>query len=217
MLYDAKTIQIIVEVLESHFRTHGRRKLVVDPVMVSTSGHTLLEGAAIETLRSKLFPLASLITPNIPEAELLVSLHKEPQQITSIGQMRIVAQRLSVECNVPSVLLKGGHLKISMDDLKDTDTSDAVVVYPDVCDPNYPEILRPTEEQIHELTKHGYITDVLYESTNENSSMLFTIIIRPRIDTRNTHGTGCTLSAAIACELAKGHSGEFILAYASDC
>lgn len=126
------------------------RHIVLDPVMVSTSGHRLMQKEAEETLQKELFPLAEVITPNIPEAEVLTGL-----KITDADSMELAARAISNEFHI-SVLLKGGHR---------------------VEDAN----------------------DLLY--TDDKTQWLK----GERIDNPNTHGTGCTLSSAIASNLAKGY------------
>lgn len=127
--------------------------IVVDPVMVSTSGSRLLEEAAQEALKERLLPLASVITPNIPEAEALTG-----QQITGEKEMEDAARRLG-ELYPGGVLIKGGH-----------QVSDA--------------------------------NDLLYDRGR------LVWLRGERIDNPNTHGTGCTLSSAIASNLAKGFPME---------
>lgn len=126
------------------------RHIVLDPVMVSTSGHRLMQKEAEETLQKELFPLAEVITPNIPEAEVLTGL-----KITDADSMELAARAISNEFHV-SVLLKGGHRVEDANDLLYTD---------------------------------GRAQWLKGE----------------RIDNPNTHGTGCTLSSAIASNLAKGY------------
>jgi hydroxymethylpyrimidine/phosphomethylpyrimidine kinase len=124
----------------------------VDPVMVATSGHRLLEADAVDAVRTHLLPVADLITPNLPEAALLLS-DDEPEARTS-AQMRDQALRL-LDRGPGAVLLKGGH------------GSDGDVV----------DILATRDGQIREFS-------------------------HPRVGTANTHGTGCTLSAALTAEVA---------------
>ncbi|WP_298417939.1 bifunctional hydroxymethylpyrimidine kinase/phosphomethylpyrimidine kinase [Brevibacterium sp.] len=124
----------------------------VDPVMIATSGHRLLESDAVDAVRTHLLPVADLITPNLPEAALLLS-EDEPEAQTP-DQMRDQALRL-LERGPGTVLLKGGH------------------------------------------GSDGDVTDIL--ATRDGSVREFT---HPRVATANTHGTGCTLSAAITAEVA---------------
>ena len=135
----------------SRLRQYQARHIVLDPVMVSTSGHRLMNKDAEETLQKELFPLAEVITPNVPEAENLTGI-----QITDAASMEKAAHMLYEKFHV-SVLLKGGHC---------------------INDAN----------------------DLLYHNGT------FTWFTGKRIDNSNTHGTGCTLSSAIASGLAKGLS-----------
>ncbi|MCQ2224464.1 MAG: bifunctional hydroxymethylpyrimidine kinase/phosphomethylpyrimidine kinase [Paludibacteraceae bacterium] len=152
MLHSSEVIHCIAKAL----RKHKIEKVVLDTVMVSTSGHRLIEESAIETLIKELIPLATVITPNIPEAEILLG-----ERINSQEDLIIAAQKLARKFNV-SVLLKAGHL-----------TNDL-------------------------------LTDYFYNNEKQRSLALTS----KRLDTPNTHGTGCTLSSAIASMLAKGYEIE---------
>ncbi len=142
----------LIEVIARKLLQYNAKNIVVDTVMVATSGARLISDDAIETLKAKLIPLATLITPNIPEAEVL-----SDRKIATKEDMIATAQLISETygCNV---LLKGGH---SINDAN----------------------------------------DLLIEKGMEPA--WFT---GKRIDNPNTHGTGCTLSSAIAANLAKGTS-----------
>ena len=148
MLHSAEVVRCVAWLL----RKYGIKDVVLDPVMVSTSGHKLIEDSAIAVLKSDLMPLARVITPNIPEAEILLG---EP--IEKQGDLPGAARRLAQQYNV-SVLLKAGHL---VDDM---------------------------------------LIDIFY---NNETGEVIELSAR-RIDTPNTHGTGCTLSSAFAAQLAKG-------------
>ena len=100
MLHSSEVVRLVADKL----RHYGIRNVVLDPVMVSTSGHRLIEESAIETLKSELLPLARVITPNIPEAEILAGV-----KIERNDELADVARRLSQGGKV-SVLLKAGHL-----------------------------------------------------------------------------------------------------------
>lgn len=141
----------IIEAIAGGLHEHGARNIILDPVMVSTSGSPLLSPQAKQALIDTLFPLAALITPNIPEAEKLCGFTIDNQAQMSEAAA-FIEQKYS--CNV---LIKGGH-----------SISDA--------------------------------TDLLRCDGKEHW------IEGKRIDNPNTHGTGCTLSSAIACGLASGHS-----------
>ena len=150
MLHSAKVVQCVARMLRKYEITN----VVLDPVMVSTSGHKLIEDSAIEVLKSELIPLVRIITPNIPEAEILLG-----EAISKQGDLPNAARRLAELYDV-SVWLKAGHL---VDD---------------------------------------ELIDIFYNrETNETIELS-----ARRIDTHNTHGTGCTLSSALAAQLAKGLS-----------
>lgn len=139
----------IIRVIAESLKKYNAKNIVVDPVMISTSGSKLLQDDAINTLEEFLFPLATLLTPNIPEAEILSNM-----KITSVDDMVKAAELIGKKYDA-AVLLKGGH---------------------SVNDAN----------------------DLLYSDGE------FKWFNGKRIDNPNTHGTGCTLSSAIASNLAKG-------------
>ncbi len=147
MLATGKILKTVTKMI----RKYQIDKLVVDPVMVAKDGSFLIEEDARSSLIEELVPLALVITPNIPEAEVL-----SKTGISSIGDMKKAAEIISGS-GVKNIVIKGGHL-----------TGDAV--------------------------------DILYDGKN------FYEFTSERIDTLDTHGTGCTYSAAIATELAKGES-----------
>ena len=149
MLSSADVIKVVSQVLAEY----SHIPVVLDPVMVAKSGDTLLQPDALEALQSLLVPLAHIITPNLPEAALML----DTEEATSISDVREQVEHL-MHLGAHAVLLKGGHLE-----------GDVVV-----------DVLRSHE--FHESYTH------------------------PKIVTRNTHGTGCTLSAAIAAGLARGYS-----------
>ena len=148
MLANASVINIVADLI----KRSKCDKYVLDPVMISKSGYNLLEQEAVEALQKELFPLATLITPNIYEAQVLSNM-----EITTLKDVRI-AGNILLDKGVSAVLIKGGHLLSE----KATDT---------LIMPNHTEYF-PSDW----------------------------------IETKNTHGTGCTYSAAIATHLAKGMS-----------
>ncbi len=133
---------------------YDAKNIVLDPVMVATSGDKLLQDEAIETLKNELIPYVRVITPNIPEAEILLG-----KEIMSQKDLSLVIKDLSFG-NQVSVMLKAGHL---------------------------------TEDKL---------TDVFYNA--ETGEIIE--LTSQRIDTKNTHGTGCTFSSAITAFLAHGLS-----------
>ena len=146
MVSSAELIGVIAEKLRSYDAKH----IVVDPVMVATSGSKLLRDDAVQALTEKLLPMAEVVTPNIPEAEILSGM-----KITDAAGMEAAAQRISEKYHC-AVLCKGGH------QISDAD-------------------------------------DLLWR---EDAGVWFR---GRRIQNSNTHGTGCTLSSAIASNLAKGY------------
>lgn len=165
MLFSAPVITALHESIVALYPSPSARPpLVLDPVCVSTSGHSLLDPSAVTSLIALLLPLCTVLTPNVPEAILLSSWKG---QLASIDDMRACARQLG-ELGARWVYLKGGHVPFSRPD------GSKVVV----------DLLWGTEGGV----------EVVEE--------------RPWIDCRNTHGTGCSLSSAIAANLAKGLSGD---------
>jgi hydroxymethylpyrimidine/phosphomethylpyrimidine kinase len=107
MLFSAKNISVVADFFQNSKPKTQNPKLVVDPLMVSTSGAKLLEPAALKILQEKLLPLAALVTPNFPEAEILIG-----KAIDSIEEMRAAAKKIHSHFGC-AVLVKGGHLKNS--------------------------------------------------------------------------------------------------------
>ena len=143
----------LIKVIAKRLIFYGAKNIVVDPVMVATSGSSLMKTNAISTLIKELLPLAVVVTPNIPEAEILSG-----RRILSKDDMLFVAKQIGDDCGC-AVLLKGGH---NMNDAN----------------------------------------DLLYANGE------YKWFCGKRIDNPNTHGTGCTLSSAIASNLAKGYNLE---------
>ncbi|MCK5894053.1 MAG: bifunctional hydroxymethylpyrimidine kinase/phosphomethylpyrimidine kinase [Endozoicomonadaceae bacterium] len=149
MLSRTDSIEVVVERLEEQRDKH----IVFDPVMVATSNDRLLQDEAITTLKKSLIPMASLITPNLKEAAVLLNC---PVPKTTGAMGRMVEPLMALGCQ--AVLIKGGHLE--------------------------------EEESI----------DILFDGTEIYH------LRSPRIQTKNTHGTGCTLSSAITALLAQNFS-----------
>lgn len=199
MLYDAANTRAVVSSLKAFYSQKTFPPLVVDPVCVSTSGHTLLERSALEVMINELLPLATLVTPNKSEAELLLSLNTTQRSINSIVDALTAARDLS-SLSHSNILLKGGHLNVSGGDVEAllTDGNNINLVWDSIRSENM-EILQTTSIRDKRL-----VVDILYE--RDNSS--FTVLARPHIESTSTHGTGCTLSAAIASYLARGQPSE---------
>ena len=157
MLANSSIIEAVAEGLERH----GVTRLVVDPVMVAKSGDRLLREDAVKALRTRLLPLATVVTPNIPEAEVLAEMTIETPE-----DARTAARRIR-EQGAKAVVVKGGHMP-------------------------------------------GPAVDRLYDGDT------FSEFSTPRIETKNTHGTGCTFASAIAAGLAKGMELEEAVKTAKD-
>jgi hydroxymethylpyrimidine/phosphomethylpyrimidine kinase len=159
MLHDEGVIDTVASVLEARAASVP---LVLDPVMVAKGGAPLIEMSAIDALKRRLIPRAAVLTPNLPEAEILCG-----QTIADVATMREAAlQLLALGCR--AVLLKGGHL---------------------------------AGDTIHDLLASA-------SGIREWQS--------PRIDSRHTHGTGCTLASALAAGLAQGMTVEAAVERARD-
>lgn len=147
MVSKIETIRSITKMLA----IYKPKSIVLDPVMISKSGFQLLKEESTASLINNLLPMATIITPNLPEAEVIIG-----RKITSIPDMQDAAAEIH-KLGPKYVFLKGGHLE-------------------------------------------GEATDILYDGTT------FIQLMQKRIPTKNTHGTGCTLSSAIASNLALGYS-----------
>jgi hydroxymethylpyrimidine/phosphomethylpyrimidine kinase len=220
--------------------------LVIDPVCVSTSGHTLLERDAIGTLITDLLPLATMLTPNTSEAALLLQIRYQvrpsvgngdtgsptPLSMTSIQDMVRTARALCA-LGPQAILLKGGHVTrgaICLSDVEAAANAATALGNLRVDKVEYDglvqrganmEILIRAAAASHEPMIMGsdededvpVIVDVLCEmvyrcggSGGESGGTRCTLFVRPYLDSTSTHGTGCTLGAALACALARGLS-----------
>lgn len=148
MLSQVEVIDAVADFVEAHSAV----PLVLDPVMVAKSGDRLLQAQAVDSLRTRLLPLATLITPNLPEAAMLLN----TKQAQNKDEMLDIAQKL-LKLGAQAVFLTGGHLPRQLDS-----------------------------------------ADLLL--TGAETTWLPAV----RVDTQNTHGTGCTLSSAITAGLAQG-------------
>lgn len=147
MLFSPTLIDVVAQCLRDF-----RGPVIVDPVMIAKSGDLLLQESAVAAMTARILPLATLLTPNLPEAARLLG----TPQATTPEQMAEQGQRL-LDMGPQAVLMKGGH------------------------------------------SEGGICTDVLIDASG-----VMTTLSAPRVLTGNTHGTGCTYSAAIAAYLAKG-------------
>ena len=151
----------IIETVARKLRKYAPPFTVLDPVLSATSGGSLAQSGAAEKIAAEILPLCFLVTPNIPEAEILTGI-----KINNIADMKNAAAEL-LKTGVKNVLVKGGHLD-------------------------------------------GDAVDILYDGKT------YTQFSCPKVDSSNTHGTGCTLSSAITARLALGDSAVQAVAAAKD-
>ncbi len=156
MLGEPSVAARVAEVLDASRVPH----VVLDPVMVATSGHRLVPGATVDVVRQRLLPLTTVVTPNVPEAEVLADV-----AVRDVDDLEVAGRRLRA-LGAEAALVKGGHLE-------------------------GPESV-----------------DVLVTGDGPRRHAA------PRLDTPHTHGTGCTLSTALACRLARGHELDEAVALA---
>lgn len=210
MLFTAETTKAVAATLAKHFDTHGRIPLVCDPVCVSTSGHVLLRSDAVDTIMKELFPLSQVITPNQAEAELLLEQsplcnnERSPgYKITSLGDMLVAARDL-LALGSDAVLLKGGHVIVSKDDIRNIRAPEGTTLHVKsafLLEENTEILQKNAKEVVTDL-----VVDVLCRGDTKN--IAYTLYPRPRLQSKSTHGTGCTLSAALTCALGNGIPGE---------
>ncbi|SUJ25571.1 Hydroxymethylpyrimidine/phosphomethylpyrimidine kinase [Sphingobacterium spiritivorum] len=149
MVHTSELVQIITDTLGLYPAT----PVVFDPVMVATSGHKLIEESTIRTLVEQLFPITTVLTPNMDEAAILAEM-----EVKTLEDMYIAGEKI-LKLGCQSVLLKGGHLQTSM------------------------------------------LTSLFFDQSGSVQTFEF-----EKFETKNTHGSGCTLSSAIASYLARGES-----------
>ena len=157
MLHSPEIVQVVADAL----RRYELKHVVLDPVMVASSGDQLIAAETVEVLVRELFPLVSVVTPNLDEASWLLG-----RAIEHSEQLEPAAKGLC-DLGARAVLLKGGHLS--------------------------------------ERTADAQVTDVLLYRSEQGQRQTQTYA-SPRIASQNTHGTGCTLSSAMACYLALGYA-----------
>ena len=150
--------QDVIDAVSDGIKKFGNDiKIICDPVMVAKGGHKLLDENSVNALKDKIIAKSYLVTPNIPETEVLSGI-----KIYNVKDMILAGKKIIAETGCNAVLVKGGHLE------------------------------------------NKKLTDVLVQ---KNSDKIFKIT-KPKIDTKNTHGTGCSYASAITANLAKGENLE---------
>lgn len=205
MLFDSDNTRAVVRSIKKHYSLLSTSKppIICDPVCVSTSGHTLLHSDALEVLINDFFPLATLITPNKSEAELLLSQRGFPTTIVTLEDMISAASRMILVFAPHAVLVKGGHITASVEDVDRLAkvNPQVRVIRHGLLEENMEILLAGMEGRSDVDVDPSLVVDVLQERGGET-----TLFVRPRVESKSTHGTGCTLSAAIACALAQDKS-----------
>ncbi|KAF9159942.1 hypothetical protein DFQ26_006024 [Actinomortierella ambigua] len=186
MLCNAEIIHAVAKTLCKFYPESAKgpiQNLVVDPVMIASSGAALLDSSAIETLIQEILPLCFVLTPNVPEAEyILKNAAAQTSSIRSLEDMKLAARALA-KLGPSIVLLKGGHLPFFKS------TGKALT-------PEQFETIDDLSIEMEELV----LIDLIYDSRDDSFEEQHKEFLR----TSSTHGTGCTLSAAIAAYLAQG-------------
>ena len=239
----------VAEAIAKSLIKHGAKNVVLDPVMVATSGGVLMKQSALHALKYKLAPAAEIITPNVREAEVLAEM-----KISSLADMRAVAVKIS-QFFGGAILIKGGDLAgasvacgaagadaAEMNTARNFNTSQHETGKNDACEnsagstksANFAEenftseckILTTSAEPSFEQNLSAASLGAGFEPSGEGGDLRnlavdilyengkFYEFSAPKIATRNTHGTGCTLSSAIACALAAGLSLPAAVAHA---
>lgn len=181
MVPDGATVVVIAEVLARRYAG----SVVLDPVAVATSGDRLSDDSAAAEMVRRLFPMATVVTPNIPEARMLSGM-----DIATQSDMEAAARAIIRRYGCRAVLLKGGHLV------------DASV---HTADKEQPHVSKPAAD-----TETACTVDILVQAVDAPAR----VFEGPVVHTSNTHGTGCTLSSAIAAYLSRGYALEEAVARA---
>ena len=234
----------VAEAIAKSLSKHGAKNVVLDPVMVATSGGVLMKQSALHALKYKLAPAAEIITPNVREAEVLAEM-----KISSLAGMRAAAVKIS-QFFGGAILIKGGDLAgaseaciaAEMNTARNFNASQRETGENGACEnsasstksanfadenftsecknltadakPSFEKNLStaPLDAGFKPNSEGADLTNLAVDILYENGK--FYEFYAPKIATRNTHGTGCTLSSAIACALAAGLSLPAAVAHA---
>ena len=223
MLSNAGVVRAVTRTLRTWRSTPERQQvpIVIDPVCVSTSGHTLLERNAIGALIDELLPLATVLTPNESEAESLLN-DMYPERPVRGGKS-ILDRMMHTTCELRGALARDGAVLLKLGDIplphrfvreaisNDGAAGSAVIIFGDECEETVldaPEILRQAAGETRGGSADSTVVDILCEWDGDGDGNL-TLFVRPYLKSKSTHGTGCTLSAALACALARGEPRAF--------
>ena len=234
----------VAEAIAKSLGKHGAKNVVLDPVMVATSGGVLMKQSALHALKYKLAPAADIITPNVREAEVLAEI-----KISSLADMRAAAVKIS-QFFGGAILIKGGDLAGAseacgaagadtaqnfkafgheMGENSTRENSASSTKRANFADENFTSEsgnLKTSAEPSFRQNLSAAPLDAGFEPSGEDGDLRnlavdilyengkFYEFYAPKIATRNTHGTGCTLSSAIACALAAGLSLPAAVAHA---
>ena len=200
MLTSASTISSLAHYLAL---LPERPLTILDPVMISTSGHTLLPDSAISAITTQLLPHVDWVTPNIPEAQRLVD---STGPVESLGDLLKLAEELREGLPAPIVLLKGGHLGVKRDELRALQGSYQTLWEEGDEEDERVEILELYRTHTGVKAAEELVVDILIQKGRN-----VVLFVGKKLETTSTHGTGCTLSSAIACASAgpKSDDGKF--------
>ncbi|MDE3068079.1 MAG: bifunctional hydroxymethylpyrimidine kinase/phosphomethylpyrimidine kinase [Verrucomicrobiota bacterium] len=177
MLFSAENVRVVADFFRAR-AARPRIPLVVDPVMVSTSGATLLKPAAIKVLKERLLPLATLVTPNLHEAEILTGC-----RLASVEDLRAAARDIHARLGC-AALVKGGHLKCGDMSPQSADGASGI---------------SSKRGHVRALPRRRQATDIFFDGQTE------LLLTAPFVRGIPTHGTGCVFSAAVCAALALGN------------
>ncbi|WFD18845.1 trifunctional hydroxymethylpyrimidine kinase/phosphomethylpyrimidine kinase/thiaminase [Malassezia caprae] len=238
MLSNSENVRVVTECVREWRKTH-EGEVVLDPVMVSSAGSVLLEEEAIDRVIHELLPLASIVTPNIPEAKQIFYHAQVPNMTADTIQGRAIMAQGLTKLGAENALVKGGHGPLSTSELEQQLGELGFYTVMEECDSvgtacarerNAAALLSDEKSAIEELGSllgvsvykrdscylalcrsasdyyfmqsphHSWNVDVLYEASRQRT----TFFVLPFVSTSATHGTGCTLSAAVCAASAQG-------------
>jgi hydroxymethylpyrimidine/phosphomethylpyrimidine kinase len=213
MLTSKPTIEMLSGYLSGQMPQHqGGPFLVLDPVMISTSGHHLVPPEAVAAIRDELLPHVDWVTPNIPEA---LALARRESEVSSLEDMLTLAAELSESFEVQTTLLKGGHFSAKREEVLELQARKSITLPLSQGSSRTLEIAVEWEEWDDEGEGAEVLAtycasidaprspDLVVDMLVRRKGDTIQLFVGRKIDTSSTHGTGCTLSSALACALAQ--------------